>query len=295
MIPGTIGVAAFQINVVIVQNLGLVIGGVDKPVIAPFNYAVRLLELPQGVFGISLATFLLPTLAGLATEKKYDDFRATLRQGMSHLLLLNLLAAVLLVVLAEPVVRLLFERGKFTPDATARTAFALECLGLSLIGYSLVNVLARAFYALGDTTTPMKVSLVCLVLNLAVAVALVFPLRQGGLGLANTASATLNCLLLLYALRRKLKRLDLAPLRASLLPMLAAAVLAGGLAWGATLGWEHWLGHAALPEKLGGVFVPALLAAAGYAAVVLAARVPSAVEMRDLALRRVRRSHTGGI
>ncbi len=290
MIPGAIGVAAFQINVVIVQNLGLLIGSVDDPIIAPFNYAVRLLELPQGVFGISLATYLLPTLAGLAAEKKYPEFRANLRHGISHLLLLNLLAAVLLIVLAEPIIRLIYERGKFGPDGTAETAYALQCLGASLIGYSLVNIFARAFYALGDTRTPMNISIVCLAVNLIFAVALVAPLRQGGFGLANTASSTLNCLLLLFALRKKLKTLDLASLRPSLLPMAGASALAGLIAW---YGWRYWeraLGHETLALKIGAVFGPAAAAGLVYWLVTLGLKVPAAKEMTDLAFQRFKRS-----
>ena len=289
MIPGTIGVAAFQINVVIVQNLGLVLGSVDDPIIAPFNFAVRLLELPQGVFGISLATFLLPTLAGLAAEKKYPEFRANLRHGISHLLLINLLASVLLVVLAEPIVRLLYERGKFGPDATLETAYALQCLGPSLVGYSLVNIFARAFFALGDTRTPMQISIVCLVVNLLFAVILVFPLQQGGFGVANTASSTLNCFLLLFALRKKLKTLDLAALRPTLWPLAGAAAAAGVVAWLGMSGWAQQFGHATLLMKLGEVFVPAGAAALVYGGIALALKMPSATEMLALARTRLLR------
>ena len=140
------------------------------------------MELPQGVFGISLAAFLLPTLAGLAAEKKYDDFRATLRQGLEHLYLVNLLASVLLLVLAEPMVRLLFERGNFLSSDTPRAALALMCLAPGLVLFSTVNILARAFYALGDTTTPMRISIFCLTLNAILALALVWRYREGGLG-----------------------------------------------------------------------------------------------------------------
>ena len=89
MIPGTIGVAAFQINVTLVQAIAF---WVSPQIVASFNYAVRLMELPQGMFGISLATYLLPTLSGLAAEKKYPEFRATLRHGLGTLLFLNLIA-----------------------------------------------------------------------------------------------------------------------------------------------------------------------------------------------------------
>src|SRR5690606_15574807 len=110
--------------------------------------------------------FLLPTLAGLAADKNFAEFRVTLRNGMGYLIFVNLLMSVLLITLAEPMIRLLFERGKFDYGATLRTAFALKCLAGSLVAYSLVNVLARAFYAVGDTRTPMRISLACLALNL---------------------------------------------------------------------------------------------------------------------------------
>ena len=117
------------------------------------------MELPQGVFGISLATFLLTTLSALAVEKNYPEFRAQLHHGLSSLLFVNLVAAALLVALAEPIMRLLFERGEFTAAATGRASFALVCLAPGLVAFSAVNVLARAFFALGDTKTPMKISL----------------------------------------------------------------------------------------------------------------------------------------
>jgi putative peptidoglycan lipid II flippase len=287
MIPGTLGIAAFQINVLIVQNLGLVLGGVGDPIIAPFNYAVRLMELPQGVFGISLATYLLPALAGIAAAKKWDDFRATLRQGIGYLLLVNSLCAVLLVTLAGPIIRLLFERGKFDAADTANTAFALQCLAFSLIGYSLVNILVRAFFALKDTRTPMQISLVCLALNLIFAVGLIFPLRQGGLGLANTVSSTVNCLLLLFALRKKLKTLALAPLRPGLLPLVAATLAAGAVAWWGQHLWAEHLGHDIFWLKLGEVFVPAGAATAVYGALTLVAKIPAAVELKDLVVGKI--------
>ncbi len=289
MIPGTIGVAAFQINVVIIQNLGLWLDTPQSPVIAPFNYAVRLLELPQGVFGMSVATYLLPTLAGLAVEKNYGEFRGTLRKGMEHLLWINLLAAILLAVLAEPIIRLLFEGRRFGPDATLRAAWALQCLAPGLVAYSLVNVLARAFFALGDTKAPMQISLVCLALNLVLSIFLVQWFRQGGLGMANTLSSAVNCGLLVFALRRKLKRLDFGALRGSLGGLAAAGGVAVALAWGLSRGWEMQFGHAALPQKLGAVFVPAVLVALVYWGVTLALKVPSAKEVTEAALARLRR------
>jgi putative peptidoglycan lipid II flippase len=160
------------------------------------------------------------------------------------------------------------------------------------VAFSLVNILARAFYALGDTRTPMKTSVACLALNLVLTVALVGPLRQAGLGLANTFTAACNVYLLLHALRRKLKRLDLQPVGASLLPLAAAGAVAALLAWAAGRGWEDGIGHATLPAKLGAVLVPAGLATLSYWLVALACKVASAQEMTRLFFARLRRHQT---
>lgn len=287
MIPGTIGVAAFQINVALVQLVALFVG---TGIVSSFNGAVRLMELPQGMFGISLATFLLPTLSALATDKNYPEFRATLREGLASLLFLNLLASVLLVVLAEPIVRLLFEHGeKFTAGSTVRVSFALICLAPGLVAFSTANILARAFYALGDTRTPMRISLVCLAINFVSACLLMGPLSEGGPGVANTCTSALNVGLLLFALRKKLGKLDMGPLRATFRILAPAALAAGIVAWAGWRWWEQALGHRSLTLQIGAVFVPAGVAGALYWAVAMLCRVPAAREMTAFALAKFRR------
>jgi putative peptidoglycan lipid II flippase len=286
MLPGSIGVAAFQINVLLTQCFSF---WFDKTIVATFNYAVRLMELPQGMFGISLATFLLPTLAGLAAQKKYPEFRQTLSQGLCYLAFANLIAAAVSLALARPIVCLLFERGKFGPDATLRVAQALACLAPGLLMFSMNNILARAFYALNDIKTPMKISVVCLALNLGFSFWLVQDYREAGLAIANTLSATFNLALLTFALRRKLSRLGLANLVSTLLVLVPAAVLAGLVGFGLSWLWQRHLGHATLPRKLGAVFVPGTLACLVYWAVAVWLKVPAARETAELLLRRLRR------
>jgi putative peptidoglycan lipid II flippase len=286
MLPATIGVAAFQINVVLTQGLSY---WVDDYVVASFQYAVRLMELPQGLFGISLATYLLPALSGLAADKNYEGFRTELRQGISYLVFTNLIASVLLVVLAEPIIRLLFERGKFDANSTHEAALALACLAPGLVAFSLVNILARAFYALGDTRTPMKVSVFCLVINLLIAVSLVWRFKQGGLGIANTLTSLVNVGLLAYALRRKLKTLNLSPLKQPFLLLALLTVLAGAIAFGLWSIWETRFGHANLALKLGAVFVPAGIAGGIYWLGAMACNIPAAKEMTEFAMAKFRR------
>jgi putative peptidoglycan lipid II flippase len=282
MIPGTVGVAAFQINVALVQLVAFFVG---TGIVSSFNGAVRLMELPQGMFGISLATFLLPALSGLAADKNYPEFRATLRHGLASLMFLNLIASALLTVLAEPIVRLLFEHGdRFTAISTARVAGALMCLAPGLVAFSTVNILARAFYALGDTKTPMKISLVCLTINFIAACLLMMPLRERGPGIANTFTSVINVCLLLFALRKKLRTLEMQSLRRDFLRLGWLTLVAGAIAYVAWRLWERSLGHESLALKLGAVFVPAGVAGGIYWLAAMLLKVPAAREMTDFAL-----------
>ncbi|MSU21092.1 MAG: murein biosynthesis integral membrane protein MurJ [Pedosphaera sp.] len=283
MVPGMMGVAAFQFNVLLTQGIAWT---VNPQIVASFGYAVRLMELPQGVFGISLATFLLPTLSGLAAGKKYPEFRATLGQALGYLALGNLAASVLLTVLSEPIVRLLFERGEFDAADTRRSSFALACLAPGLVAFSMVNILARAFYALGDTKTPMKISVVCLGINVILSFWLIGSFAEGGLGIANTLSAACNVWLLFHALRRKLKHLGLSALRQNILSMAGGAIVAGEAAWLLSGAWERSIGHSGFIQKLGAVFIPLGVASLVYGAILLWLKVPQAQDFLGLLRRK---------
>jgi putative peptidoglycan lipid II flippase len=291
MLPGSIGVAAFQINVLLTQCFSF---WFDPTIVSTFNYSVRLMELPQGMFGVSLATYLLPTLSGLAAEKKFPEFRQVLGQGLSHLALANLIAAAIALTLAHPIVRLIFEHGKFGPEATQRVALALACLAPGLLMFSMNNIFARAFYALNDIRTPMKISVFCLAANLATAFWFLKYFQHSsfhgevGLAMANTFSAAINVSLLTYTLRRKLGRLDFTGLRRSLVLLLSSAALAAVVAALLSAFWEHRLGARTLPLKLGAVFVPGGIAAGVYWLLALWLRVPSALEMTALFFNRFR-------
>lgn len=271
MLPGSIGVAAFQINVLATQAFAF---WVDESIVSTFNYAVRLMEFPQGMFGISLATYLLPALSGIAAKKDYNEFRSTLRQGLSHLAFANLFAAAVSVAVATPIVRLLFERGLFGFESTSRVALALACLAPGLLMFSMNNILARAFYALDDIKTPMRISVFCLIINLGLSISVVSAFREAGLAAANTATACLNTALLTYALRRKLRRLEFRPLVLTIAKLAAAAVISGLLAWFMVRMWDARLGHESLALKVGHVFVPAFVAGLAYLACAFVLRVP---------------------
>lgn len=286
MVPGMVGVAAFQFNVLFANAFAFAIG---NGIVSSFTFAVRLMELPQGVFGLSLATYLLPTLSGLAAEKKFPEFRATLRDATGYLLFINLLAALFLFILAEPMVRLLFERGRFTDESTPQVAAALMALAPGLIAFSLVNIFARSFYALGDVRTPMKISVFCLLLNVILMVPLIWFFQQTGMGAANTISGFCNLALLAFALRKKLKQLEMTSLRRQLPALGVAGIVAGLLTWIAKELWENQFGHELLWQRLGEVFVPMSIGVIAYFAVASAFQIPFARDFLQLVGKRLRR------
>lgn len=286
LLPATLGVAAYQVNVV---ATAFIADGQADYVVASFNYAVRLLELPQGVIGVSLATYLLTELSRLAADKKFPTFRSTLQNGLLHLVFINMLATVLLIALAEPIIRLLFQHGRFTELSTQRSTLALWGLAPGLVATSTNAILARAFYALDDTSTPMRIGVFCLMFNLVLVAVLAGPFLQLGLAVANSISALMNCALLLYAFRRKMPKFDLRELAGPVGKIAALAILAGALGWSGGRAWESWIGHAGKLRQIGAVFAPALLALAAYVSLGIALRMAPALELQSTLLRRLGR------
>ncbi len=286
ILPGVVGVAAFQINIVLTNAIAFSQG---DHVVASFNYATRLMELPQGIFGVSLATFMLPMLAGLAAEKKYGEFQTGLRQGMHYLIFANWIATVLTMVLAEPIVRLLFEGERFGADATARAALALQCLIPGLVSFSLVNILARAFFALGEVHLAMRISVLSLCCNLVFAFFLIPAFKQAGMGLANTLSSLVNLGFLWYAIQRKFPNMKLREMAGPTLTIAGAGLLAGIFTWLS----RHWLKGALTDlDKLSQaihVFLPLGMGLATYLLITYWAKIEACRDILDLLKQRLDR------
>jgi putative peptidoglycan lipid II flippase len=193
--------------------------------------------LPQGVIALSVATALFPTLAELAARGDQAQLRRVFEVTLRHLLFLTLPAAVGLVVLAGPLVRLLLERGAFDAASTALTAWALLFFALGLVGHAIVEILTRVFYALKDTKTPVGVGIAAMVVNIGLSLLLLALFARlnwpphGGLALANSAAVTLEMAALLWLLRPRLGGLGGPGLGRAVARMgLAAAGLALALA-----------------------------------------------------------------
>jgi putative peptidoglycan lipid II flippase len=222
--PGTIGLAATQVNLFVNTLLAT---GQGTGAASWLTYAFRLMYLPIGLFGVSIATAVLPAVSRHATVGDTAAIRRTVSRGLSLMLMLNLPATLGLMVLATPIVRLLFEHGHFLPSDTAATAAALRLYALGLIGYSAVRIASPTFYAIGESRTPAIVSAVAIGVNVVASVALVHAIGFRGLALGTSLAAVVNAGLLLWLLRRRLGGLDGVRLRTTVVKVtLSSAVMA---------------------------------------------------------------------
>lgn len=203
--PGTIGVAAAQINLLV--NTSLATSQGDGAVTFLQN-AFRLMYLPIGIFGVSVATAAIPELARHAASDAYEDMRATLSSGLRMMLMLSLPSMVGLMVLAEPIIQLLFEYKNFIPRHTEGTAWALMMYAPGLIGYSIVKIASPSFYALKDARTPVTISIVTVTANVALNLWLVRVMGYGGLALGTAIASLVNAALLVVLLSRRIGGID---------------------------------------------------------------------------------------
>lgn len=222
--PGTLGLAATQINVFVNTILATTEG---TGAVSWLNYAFRLMYLPLGIFGLSIATAAMPAVARFAAADDVDGLRHEVANALVMMLLLNVPATFGLIVLAHPIVALLFERGAFTPADTQATAAALICYAVGLTGYSVVKIASPTFYALGDSRTPVAVSAVTVLANAALNVMLVRYLGYVGLAIGTSVTALMNAVVLLVLLRRRLRGFE-GPRLASVIAraLVASAVMA---------------------------------------------------------------------
>ncbi len=234
--PAVISASVVQINVVMNSMFAY---GVGEGAVSWLNYAFRLMQLPIGVFGVAVATVTLPALSRAAVDGVSDDFKTTLAKGLRLVAFLVLPSTLGLVFLAEPLVSLLYERGKFDAADRLQTALALKAYGYGLLFYAWLKVLQPAFYAIDKRWFPMLVSFVALALNLGFNYLFVFVLKWGHESLALTTSitASVNFIILFFAMRKFSGGLGLS----ELLVFLMKVAIAGAVMSGVCLLGNHFL------------------------------------------------------
>jgi putative peptidoglycan lipid II flippase len=222
--PGTLGLAAVQINVFVNTALATT---EPQGAVSWLQYAFRLMYLPIGLFGVSIATAALPHISKQAVDADKAGMRGTISSGLRMMLMLNVPATIGLIVLAAPIVELVLQYGKFGPHDTAATAAALMFYAPGLLGYSAVKIASPSFYALGDSRTPVIVSVASVAVNLALNIVLVRVMGYRGLALGTAIAAMFNALVLLAVLSRRLDGLDGRRVAVALVKIVAASVLMG--------------------------------------------------------------------
>lgn len=281
--PTVISSAIYLINMAVSRLVGL---SLNDNAAAVLNLATRVIELPIGVFTIAVATVVFPLIAGHAARQDWAQLAADYHRGLRLVLIINVPAAAGLVLLSEPVTRLLFERGQFAATDTALMTPVLAVCALGLPFISHVSLTLRAFYALKDTSTPVRAAALSFVVNLGLSLLLMRWWGTVGLAAAGTLAVVAQSLYLQVKLTGKQSELGLFPLLADLGKIMVATLVMAALTWAGARG----LAAAGLPGKTGDwIVVLGLipLSAAAYGAALWTLRVTGREEVLQL-LRRKR-------
>lgn len=252
MTPATVGLAAVQVNIFV----NSVFASHEPGAVSWLNYAFRVLYLPIGIFGVALGTIATTGLARRAAEGDMEGLRETLRQSLRMLAFLTIPATAGLIATGPPVVRLLYEHGRFSALDTERTATALLFYSLGLVAYTGVKVLAPAFYALGMPRAPLLASVSAVLTNLLVNLSLYGLLGFRSVALGTSLGSLVNVLVLLAVFERRVGGLACHGLERALGKMIGLATLTGAAAWLAAESLAASLGTRGLPAQLAGGLLP---------------------------------------
>jgi putative peptidoglycan lipid II flippase len=243
LVPRMVGSAVYQLNVFVDTICASLVWIVGPGGIAAVYFANRIVLFPMGIFGVAIASASLPAFSSHALAEDKAEFRRAVRFSLENIIFLMLPMTVAMVLLAEPIVRVLFQRGVFDADSTMQTSVFLLFSAVGLTFFGMARILATAFHSLKDTRTPVKVALGCLVINVILNVTLMFPMKLAGIALASTIASMVNVAALYRALRARVGALE-----GGLKGCVEKVLLAGMVQALAT--WGTWLGLGGVPEWL---------------------------------------------
>jgi putative peptidoglycan lipid II flippase len=231
MAPATLGVAAVQVNVVINSSFASLI---SDGALSWLSYAFRLMQLPIGVFGVAVGTTTLTQLSDDAAGADWDRMRETLQRGLRMVLFLTVPSTVGLALLGVPIVRLIYEHGKFSHHATIETARALSGYAIGLVAYAAIKVVAPAFYALGRTRVPLIASVSAVAANLIWNVLTFRRFGHVGLAIGTSLAALVNAGILVFAFEKQIRGFVSRDLLVPLVKILLAAGVMAAAVWATT-------------------------------------------------------------
>ncbi len=281
MVPGLIGGGVTQISILIAT----ILASLQDQAVSYLSYADRLYQLPLALIGAAIGVVLLPVLTRALRADRQAEAMAAFNRSIEFALLLTLPATVGLIVAGEPIIRVLYERGAFSPEATQNTAYALMAISLGLPAFVLNKALQPGFYAREDTLTPFKFSVVTVIADIAICLALFPMIGFVGIALGTGLAAWINTVLLY----RRLNRLGHLALDERLKRNLPRLILANAAMAGALLGGQHLLADWLIGsqfERVAGLILLVAIAALAYFAVVFIAGVYTLADFKRHALRR---------
>jgi putative peptidoglycan lipid II flippase len=283
-LPVTMSIGIVNLDIFINAGFGAL---VSKNAPAAIDSAFRIYMLPQGIFSVAVATVLFPTLSRLAARREPAGMRRTLGNGMRQINLLLIPSAALLLVLATPITRLVYQRGAFTATSTHLVSTALFWFSFSLPFAGLNLLLSRTFFALQRPWIPTKLAALNMVVDVIVSVALYKPLGIAGLVIGTAAANIVMTGLQLYRLRIGFNgRLEGAQTVMITARILVATVLMAAVAYGVWTGVDQLVGRS-LPGQIVSVGVAVASALLLYGKAVLTMRIPEARQIQQLVAGRV--------
>jgi putative peptidoglycan lipid II flippase len=205
ILPTMIGLSVAQVNILVNTLLATYL---PEGSVSYLYFGMRLIHFPLGMFGVALATALLPTLSTQAARREFGEMRKTVSFGLRLIFYICIPAMVGLITLRVPIVSVLFQHGEFGRIATEGTATAVLYYAVGLWAFAGVRVVVPAFYSMQDTRTPVKIGVLAMLANIVLNLILMLPLRHGGLALAASLASGLNLTLLLWVLRKRIGRID---------------------------------------------------------------------------------------
>ena len=253
IIPAIVGAAALQINLFV--NLRFASQG--EGWITYLTRAFRLMHLPIGVFGVAISTVALPNFSKLVVQGRLEDYRQSFSYSLRLIILFTLPASVGLMVLSEPICRLIFEWGKATPIDTLKTAWALFFYAFGLCSFSAVKIATDGFYAFNNTRTPVIVSAFTVLVNIVLNYVLIFRvgLDHRAIACSTSCTTTLNLFALLIILHRKVVGLELRKVGILLAKVFVSSVIMGTICWEMYSWIEGRIGIDGIIARLTGVVV----------------------------------------
>jgi len=285
MVPTLFGSAIYLVNMAVSRLVGLSLNDAAASVL---NLATRLMELPIGVFAVAVSTVVFPLIAKFAAQGDHANFAAAYRKGMRLILVINMPAAVGMMVLAEPIIRLLFQRGAFDAEATRMMVPVLAVFALGLPVFSFVNLVLRAFYAQKDTATPVRAATLSFAVNLALSFLLMGYFSTVGLAIASNVAVLVQAWFLQVKLARKLPGFAFHHLAVDAAKVLVASVVMGAVVAG---GWWAWQRRVAPKHGTDAAGLAVLIGVgiAVYAGLVWVMRIEGREELATMVRRRLGR------